>query len=101
MAKPSLKNLPNVGTENRNADELKKRLSEGAKDYPSLKVEKKKDATKKRKKSSLSMPEYVWDLLWDATKESREPQGVVVMRGLKALGFDIDEADLVDARKTR
>jgi len=47
------------------------------------------------------MPEYVWDLLWDATKESREPQGVIVMRGLKALGFEIDEADLVDARKTR
>ena len=48
MAKPSLKNLPNVSTENRNTGELKKRLSEGAKEYPSLKVEKKKDATKKR-----------------------------------------------------
>lgn len=101
MAKPSLKNLPNVSSESCNGEELKQRLSEGAKEYPSLKVDKKKDATKKRKKSSLSMPEYVWDLLWDATKESREPQGVVVMRGLKALGFDIDEADLVDARKTR
>lgn len=100
MAKPSMKNLPNVGGEKRDTGELKKRLSEGAKEYPSLKVEK-KDATKKRKKSSLSMPEYVWDILWDATKENREPQGVIVMRGLKALGFDIDEADLVDARKTR
>lgn len=100
MAKPSLKNLPNVGNESRNAEEIKKRLSEGAKEFPSLKVEK-KETTKKRKKSSLSMPEYVWDLLWEATKENREPQGVIVMRGLKALGLDIDEADLVDARKTR
>jgi hypothetical protein len=100
MAKPSLKNLPDVSNESRNGDEIKKRLQEGAKDFASLKVEKKPEG-KARKKSSLSMPEYVWDLLWEATKENREPQGVIVMRGLKALGFDIDESDLVDARKTR
>ncbi len=100
MAKPSLRKLPNVGNENRNGDEIRKRLQEGAKDFASLKVDKKPEG-KVRKKSSLSMPEYVWDLLWEATRDNREPQGVIVMRGLKALGFDIDEADLVDARKTR
>jgi len=57
MAKPSLKNLPNVSNEPRNGEEIKKRLQEGAKDYASLKVEKKPEG-KARKKSSLSMPEY-------------------------------------------
>lgn len=59
------------------------------------------DPQKERRNSSLSMPVYVWDLLADAAHNSREPQNIFVMKALKMAGLSIDEADLVDPRKTR
>lgn len=101
MTKINLKKLPNIAHENRNSDEIKKRLQEGAKEFPSLTVEK-TDSSKKRRQCTLSLPEYVADMLWEATKNDRDTtQSSIVMKGLKAIGFDIDDADIVDGRKRK
>lgn len=102
MAKAK-KSLPNVDTEKRGGAEIKKLLEEGAKEYPSLIAEtKKKKASKatKRVTKSLSMPEYVWELIFEASYKERQPQGVVVMKALKKIGYPIDDEDLVDGRKS-
>lgn len=101
MAKPK-KSLPNVNTERRDGAGIKKLLEEGAKKYPSLTVEtKKKKASKatKRVTKSLSMPEYVWELIFEASYKERQPQGVCVMKALKNMGYPIDDEDLIDGRK--
>ncbi len=59
------------------------------------------DPATERRNSSLSMPVYVWDLLKDASHQSREPQNIFVMKALKAAGLPINEADLIDPRKVR
>jgi len=102
MANVKKKGLPNVNPEGRGGAEIKKLLEQGAKEYPSLQSEAKKEKVSKAKKrvtKSLSMPEYVWDMIFEASYKGREPQGVVVMKALKANGFAIEDADLVDGRK--
>jgi hypothetical protein len=102
MANAKKKGLPNVNNEGRGGAEIKKLLQQGAKEYPSLQTEANKEAdfkSKKRVTKSLSMPDYVWELLFEASYKGREPQGVVVMKALKASGFVIEDADLVDGRK--
>ncbi len=47
------------------------------------------------------MPHYVWDLLRDEAYRSREPQNIVILRGLKAIGLAIEPEDLIDPRKLR
>lgn len=101
MAKPKMK-LPNVNAEGRDGAGIKKLLEEGAKEYPSLTAETKKDPVSKAKKrvtKSLSMPDYVWEIIFEASYKEREPQGVVVMKALKKMGYPIDKDDLVDGRK--
>ncbi len=99
MANP--KKLPDVASKVRDGEEIKRRLQGAANELPSLKPPEKPEIVKKRMKRSFSLPEYVWELLWEASKERREPQGVIILRGLKSMGFDIDEDDLRDARKPR
>ena len=102
MASAKKKGLPNVNNEGRGGAKIKKLLEQGAKEYPSLQTETKKAAVSKAKKrvtKSLSMPEYVWEIIFEASYKGREPQGVVVMKALKNMGYPIDEADLVDGRK--
>lgn len=99
MAKP--RKLPDVNPRDRDGEEIKKRLQNAANELPSLNTPAQPNPDKKRVKRSLSMPDYVWELLWEASKDKREPQGVVVMRGLKSMGFQIDDDDLRDARKPR
>lgn len=78
-----------------------KALENTGKNLPTISPADPQDPRKKRRNSSVSMPDYVWDLLRDEGYISREPQNVVIMRGLKAIGLLIDEEDLIDPRKVR
>lgn len=71
------------------------------KKLPTISPAKQLDPNKARRNSSVSMPEYVWELLREEGFKSKEPQNIVIMRGLKAIGLAIDEEDLVDPRKLR
>ncbi len=102
MANARKRALPDVKPEGRDVAGIKKSLEEGAKEYASLKTEARKEEgakAKKRVTKSLSMPEYVWEMIFEASYQEREPQGVVVMKALKKNGFAIEDVDLVDGRK--
>lgn len=68
---------------------------------PSISPKAKPAAGSERRSSAVSLPDYVWELLRVEAFERREPGNVIIMRGLKALGLDIREEDLIDPRKTR
>jgi len=78
-----------------------KALQSGSKKLPTISPKPEKDEALQRKAKSLSLPQYVWDLLRDAGYENNEPQNIVVLRGLKKLGFAIRDEDLIDPRKLR
>lgn len=83
---------------------LKAALDEGAAQLPSMKpaaaVRPLAVAPKQveRANKSLSLPVYVWEALKKRSHETGDPQNVVVMKGLRALGIEIQETDLVDGR---
>ena len=60
-----------------------------------------KSPGKERRNSSISMPKYVWKHLKHRSAADDEPQNVIILRALKAYGFQIDEEDLTDPRKLR
>lgn len=60
-----------------------------------------KSPEKERRNSSISLPKYVWKLLRQRSATDDEPQNVIILRALKAYGFQIDEEDLTDPRKLR
>jgi hypothetical protein len=68
---------------------------------PTISPALRQETVKPRRNSSVSMPDYVWELLREEGFRSKEPQNVVIMRGLKAIGLAIDDADLIDPRKLR
>lgn len=80
---------------------VEKRLSGGGRGLPNISPVETRDPVKERRNSSVSLPVYVWDLLRDEAYRAREPQNVVILRALKAIGLAVDEADLVDPRTVR
>jgi hypothetical protein len=80
---------------------VEEKLSGSMTALPNISPVKARDPRRRRRNSSVSMPEYVWDLLGDKAHETRQPQNVVVMQALKIMGLPIDEADLIDPRKVR
>ena len=79
-----------------------KALEKGSKKkLPNISPAPEKDESLERRNSSVSLPEYVWDLLREEGFKNREPQNIVIMRGLKKLGLPIRDEDLIDPRKLR
>ena len=104
MAKRQLDDIVVKATDDRfdRFSSLEEKLSQrGATPLPNISPVVKPAAHKKRRNSSVSMPQYVWDLLGDHAHQAREPQNIFIMKALKAAGLAIDEEDLIDPRKTR
>ena len=80
---------------------MEEKLNNSATPLPNISPVKVRNPNKRRRNSSISMPGYVWDLLYDKAHDNREPQNIVVMKALKAMGLPIDESDLIDPRKVR
>lgn len=105
MAKRQLDDIAVKATDDRfdRFSSLEEKLSRGspATALPNISPAVKPAAHKKRRNSSVSMPQYVWDLLGDHAHQAREPQNIFIMKALKAAGLPIDEEDLIDPRKIR
>lgn len=78
-----------------------KKLEGGSKSLPNISPAVEKKPEDERRNSSVSLPEYVWELLRKEGFDRKEPQNVVILRGLKALGLPIKDIDLIDPRKLR
>lgn len=76
-------------------------LGKAAKKLPNISVEKPKAAHKERKASSVSLPAYVWSQLRKRAGMEEEPYNILIMKGLREIGFEIDDDDLIDPRKLR
>lgn len=76
-------------------------LGKTAKKLPNISVDKPRAAHKERKASSVSLPVYVWSQLRKRAGADEEPSNVLIMKGLREIGFDIDDDDLIDPRKLR
>jgi hypothetical protein len=76
-------------------------LEKAAKKLPNISVDKPKALHKERKTSSVSLPSYVWSQLRLQAGMREEPYNTLILKGLKEIGFDIDDDDLIDPRKLR
>ncbi len=100
MKKAAVRELDEVVLPDRFSDA--ERAFEGAdKKLPNISPQMPRHPDADRRSSSVSLPHYVWELIRDESYRSRDPQNVVILRGLKALGLEIREDDLVDLRKVR
>lgn len=100
MKKSAAKVLDEVEIPDRFAD-AEKAFEKAEKKLPTISPNEERDPSRERKNSSLSLPIYVWDLIRDEAYRSRDPQNVVVLRALKALGLDVLEDDIQDLRKAK
>lgn len=80
-------------------EELDRRLAKGGEGLPNISVKPKTDKAKKKRTSSVALPEYVWGLIKGEVYKSGEPANVVLMRLMKDAGWPIDADDLIDGRK--
>ncbi len=80
-------------------DDLDKKLAKGGEGLPNISVKPKTDKAKKKRVSSVALPEYVWGLIKAEGYKNSEPGNVVLMRLMKNAGWAIDEDDLIDGRK--
>lgn len=76
-------------------------MGEVSKSLPDISVAAPRDPKKERKGSAVSLPAYVWTMLRQKSGNDEEPVNVIIMRGLRELGFEIDDDDLIDPRKLR
>lgn len=100
MKKSAAKVLDEVEIPDRFSD-AEKAFEKAEKKLPTISPGDERDPLRERKNGSLSLPIYVWDLIRDEAYTSRDPQNVVVLRALKALGLDILEDDIQDLRKAK
>lgn len=102
MTKPAKKTLDDVFMPDDRFGAVEKALGAAPQKLPSVTPPPApKSPDRERKTSSLSLPEYVWKLLKQHSYTDGEPQNIVVLKALKAYGFDIFDDDLVDPRKAR
>lgn len=80
---------------------VERKLSGGGRALPNISPVETRAPAKERRNKSMSLPLYVWDQLRDEAYRKREPQNAVILRGLKAIGLDVAEDDLIDPRKLR
>lgn len=78
-----------------------KSLSKASKKLPNISVENVRPVEKERKASSVSLPGYVWSQLRRRAGIEEQPYNIFILKGLKEIGFEIDEDDLIDPRKLR
>lgn len=76
-------------------------LSGAGKSLPNISIAAPRDPRKERKASSVSLPIYVWSELRKRSGMEEEPYNIMILKGLKEIGFNIDEDDLIDPRKLR
>lgn len=76
-------------------------LDKAARKLPDISVEKTRPAHKERKASSVSLPAYVWSQLRQRAGVAEEPYNILILKGLREIGFEIDDDDLIDPRKLR
>jgi hypothetical protein len=102
MTKPAKRTLDDVIVPDDRFAAAEKALEVAPKKLPSVSPPPApKSPDRERKASSLSLPEYVWRQLKQRSYGDDEPQNIVVLKALKAYGFEIHEDDLVDPRKLR
>jgi hypothetical protein len=100
MKKSAARELDEVIVPDRFAD-AERAFEDADKKLPNISPLQTRSPDADRRSSSVSLPHYVWELIRDESYVSRDPQNVVILRGLKALGLNIREEDLVDLRKVR
>ncbi len=76
-------------------------LGKAAKNLPDISINEVREPKKERKASSVSLPGYVWSELRRRAGEEETPYNILIMKGLREIGFDIDDDDLIDPRKSR
>jgi hypothetical protein len=100
MKKQTAKILDEVEIPDRFAD-AEKAFEKADKKLPTITPAAERDPSRERKGGTVNLPVYVWDLIRDEAYRSRDPQNVVVLRALKALGLQIHEEDIQDLRKAK